>query len=254
MTHTHLLFLLTFSLLAGCISPVPDNDPDIPSGSNTGKEDDNPGDDKPFFTADLPDEYNTTNPEQGRTFQIKTNIPDWTASSDAPWCRTSITKGEDLEYELVIHVDEFTPRTENGDYDYCQPRICSVTITAGSTYSHALTVRQESRVMMSTDLYGKAVIMDPAGETKRMFIRTNCISWTPSSDADWLSVKRIDNATLELCSTTRKDSGMARKATVTVVSDLDSWTSTSRTSFTVTDTDAVLSGDDYDYGDHIDWN
>ncbi|MCQ2126521.1 MAG: hypothetical protein MJZ06_03655 [Bacteroidaceae bacterium] len=243
-----LLSIPAFFLLAGCVRQTPDG-PDDP-GNNGGDIED----DKPFFTADIPDEYNTTCPEQGRNFLIRTNISDWTASSDADWCRTNIIKGEDYGYELDIIVDEFAPRTDNGDYDYCQPRVCTVTIKAGSTYSHTLTVRQESRVIMSTDLYGKSVFLDPAGETIQMFIRTNCISWTPSSDADWLSVKRIDNATLELSSTARKDSDMARKATVTVVSDLDSYTSTSRTSFTVADADVVLSGDDYGYGDHIDWD
>ena len=246
MKQKHLLLsLLAFFLLAGCIRPDPDN-PDGPDGPDVP--------DKPFFTADIPAEYNTTSPEQGRNFQIKTNISDWTATSDSSWCHTNITKGEDYGYELVILVDEFAPRTDNGDYDYCQPRVCTVTIKAGSTYSHTLTVRQESRVIMSTELYGKSVLMDPAGETIRLFIRTNCISWTPSTDADWLNVKRIDNATLELSSTARKDSDKARKATVTVVSDLDSYTSTSRTSFTVADADVVLSGDDYGYGDHIDWD
>ena len=252
MKQIHLLLsLLAFFLLAGCVRPDPDN-PDGPGGNgeNGGKKDD----DKPFFTADIPVEYNTTSPEQGRNFQIKTNISDWTATSDSSWCRTIINKGEDYGYELVVLVDEFAPRTDNGDYDYCQPRVCTVTIKAGSTYSHTLTVRQESRVIMSTELYGKSVLMDPAGETIRMFIRTNCISWTPSTDADWLNVKRIDNATLELSSTARKDSDKARKATVTVVSDLDSYSSTSRTSFTVADADVVLSGDDYGYGDHIDWD
>lgn len=212
-------------------------------------------DDKPFFTADIPAEHNTTSPGQAWNYLIKTNIPDWTASSDSSWCRTDIIKGEDNGYDLVIFVDEFAPqRADNGDFEYCQPRVCTVTIKAGSIYSHTLTVRQESRVMMSTDLYGKPVILDPAGETVRIAIRTNCISWTPSTDADWLSVKRIDNATLELSSTARMDSGKAREATVTLVSDLDSWSASSRTTFTVVDADAVLSGDDYGYGDHIDWD
>lgn len=258
------LFLAALACLAviGCEKPDPARKPTPgpdPTHGGGGEEGGNNGggeeqkDDKPFFTADIPSEYNVTSPEQGWNYMVSTNIPDWTAESDAAWCRTNIIKGQENNCELNIIVDGFEPRTENGDYDYCQPRVCTVTIKAGSIYSHSLTVRQESKVRMTTGLYGKPVLLDPAGETRQIYILTNCISWTPSTDADWLTVKRIDNATLELTSTARKDSGQARTTTVTVVSDLDSWSSTSRTSFTVADTDASLSGDDYGYGDHIDW-
>lgn len=253
----------------GCVNPDPTPKP-TPDPDPTHKKDDEGGNgdgggehggdsgengesDKPFFTADIPSEYNTTSPEQGWNYMVSTNIPDWTAESDAAWCRTSILKGQENSYELNIIVDGFDPRTENGSYDYCPPRVCTVTIKAGSIYSHSLTVRQESNVRMTTGLYGKPVLLDPAGETRQIYILTNCISWTPSTDADWLTVKRIDNATLELTSTARKDSEPARTTIVNVVSDLDSWSSTSRTSFTVADADASLSGDDYGYGDHIDW-
>ena len=252
MKRIPLLLFFAFCLLAGCSKP----DSKGPDDSGGNEETvDRKDDGKPYINADIPAEHNFTCPEQGTNFLILTNIPDMTASSDSSWCKAYIEKLEEERYLLVIIVDAFEPRrADNGDFVHCQPRVCTVTFKAGSAYSHTLTVRQESHVMLSTGLYGKPVLMDPAGGTIRIPIRTNCISWTPSTDAEWLSVKRIDNVTLELSSTARKDSGSARTATVTLVSDLDSWSISSRESFTVTEADAALSGDDYDYGDHIDWD
>lgn len=139
----------------------------------------------------------------------------------------------------------------NVDYS---PRSCTVTIKAGTTFSKTVTVIQESdKANVSTGLYGEKVKISCAGETIKLPIDSNCISWNAKTDADWITLKVLDNATLQITATPRPDNVTSKRtATVVLTSDINYHVTES---FGIEDTDPEVGSGNYGYDDgHSDWD
>ena len=96
------------------------------------------------------------------------------------------------------------------------------------------------------------VLLNSAGASADVLILNNCYDWTAVTDASWLTLTKKDASTLTVTSAARQTSeSIPRTADVRIVSVLDDWV---RATFTVADADAELSGEDFEYGDHTDWD
>lgn len=200
---------------------------------------------EPYFSADIKDVYPFNCGSNGVEVKYQTNISGWTVTPDADWCTVSVN-----ESAFVILVSEYDPRYDNGAYKYTDPRTCSVTLTAGTAFSKTFKVLQESKTAIT--LPYEPVLLSASGATAEILVRNNCYDWTIACDASWLTCTKKDGMTLTVTSTARPvDEKTPRKAQVTLTSALDI---TVKSTITVADADASLSGEDFNYGDHIDWD
>lgn len=231
-------------MAGGCEDPVKPTPTPTPVDPVDPTPPDNP-DKTPYFKASIQDLYAFNCGNNGVDIPYETNISGWTAVSDQSWCSVSIN-----ESDIVVILDEYVPRLENGAYLYTVPRTCSVTVTAGTTFSKTFQVLQESKAIIVPP--DTPVLLSAAGGTAKVSIRTNCYDWRITCDASWLTCTKLDGQTLSVTSTARSaDEKEPRKTTVTITSSLDDWV---YANITVSDADASLGGEDYNYGDHTDWD
>jgi len=256
MNITSRILLLAATVLVSAICLGSCEKPAVVDPTNTdnpgGGTDDpsNPGGDtpssKPYFKGEIPSELVFARVSVEAVILVETNIKDWTATSDASWCHATVGP-----YALTISVDDNEENLSSHDYSV-QPRSCTVTVKAGTVLNKTITVYQEALTIISTGLYGATVYLSPAGETKEMYITSNCYNWTVKSSASWLKAVRVDNNTLRLVSSPRPDTETAlRTAEVEMISEYDMNVGET---FTVSDSDPLISGDDYGYGDHTGWD
>lgn len=235
-------------------------------GSDTGKPDnqDNPGNPEtptpsgPYCIATIPEVvlFNAGGGLIGYT--LKTNIGEFTVvSGDESWCTARVDNTEDENISILnISTTEYDIRDENGVYVYDPPRTTTISITGGEVFDRTFIVAQNTNVNISTPLlpnegFGPVLRLSADGETAEVLVNTNCYRWTPSTEANWLTVSRKDLTTLLITSTPRTDSS-PRKAAVTLTDDADSYNN--RHTIIVADKDAVLTGTDYDYGEGSEWD
>ena len=95
-------------------------------------------------------------------------------------------------------------------------------------------------------------MLSPEGETKEVMIDTNCYSWTPKTEADWLTVKCIDNSTLSVTSKARAtDNNTLRTGSVYIECDSDPYINIT---INVRDADSGIQGEDYGYENPTGWD
>lgn len=215
----------------------------------------------PYFKVDLPDEFLMNYNQGAASWPVQTDITDWTATSDADWCKPTAKTNE-----LWLDVEDYDCRDENGYERYDPPRTCTVTVKAGTVYSKTFKVIQQTHMIIYfTQLRyslnydwildepsGMKVLMSADGQTRELMITTNAYRWVPETDADWLKAEYVNNSTLRLTSSARPESETeARSATVkvSVESDLLNYAT-----LTVLDAPANVEGNDFSYGDHTDWD
>jgi hypothetical protein len=253
MVNIRFLRTAALAALALVLCACPEVDPVDPTGP------DNPSDpgnttptEQPYFTLALssgspvPDPYVRVCTREEVTFPaliVKTNMDDWSATSSESWCTLTVNEYK----EIVVHLDAYGDNTET-----LQPRICEIRVRAGSTFNQAITLVQESNVYISFANYGQAVVLPSTGATVEVPVYTNCYQWTPSTTAGWLTVEKVSPAILRIRSTAISASDTEPRSTlVTVTSAFDEFM---KNSIEVKDEKAVLSEDDYHYGDHTDWD
>lgn len=230
-------FAITFIsllFLAGCNKPDPAPSPDP-------KPDPEPTPTEKYFKASIYDVYVQGPNDTGFTIVIDTNMDekDWSVEGGASWL--TINKSST---EVVI-----VPATIEQDYTYPAPRTASISIKAGTVFNKTFSVVQEAWTRLSS-VY--EVKLSPAGETVELTVSHNCYSWTPGTDASWLSVRKKDTGTLVITSDARStEDKQARTAIVRLQSD---WQSTIFWNITVSDADSNLGNEDYNYGDRTDWD
>lgn len=249
--RTHFWIICTVLLLfcaAGCNKPAPSPAPS-PTPTPTPTPVPTPPVDVNYFKADIKDLY-VFNSGGGSGVEVayKTDIKDWTVTPSERWCKITVESAR-----FVILVDEYKPTVNpdgSGGDLYTSPRTCTVQLTAGTAFSKTFTVLQESRTIISIPF--QPLLLSAAGASADVLVNNNCYSWTATTDASWLTLKKKDSSTLTVTSTARPASeSTPRKATVMIVSDLDDFVNAR---FTVADADSELSGEDYNYGDHTDWD
>ena len=215
----------------------------------------------PYFKANLPDEYLLSFNQGAVSWPVDTDINDWTATSDADWCKPTAKAKE-----LWLDVEDYDCRDENGYERYDPPRICTVTVKAGTVFSKTFKIVQDTHTfvnfpqMQNSGQYdwitvnpeGMTVHLSPDGETRDVTVLCNAYRWTASTEADWLTVTRIDGATLRVTSKAREASQAEPRSTkvqLVVPTNL-----LEPVSFKVQDAPASVAGHDLDYGDHTDWD
>lgn len=236
-----LWYVLAMILLCttGCQKPVVVPDPT----PTPGPEETN------YFKADIKDLYAFgAMGVTGAEVFYETDISGWAITPSEEWCRIVVEKER-----FIIMADDYTPYVNpdgSGGYLYTEPRTCTVELVAGSVFGKTFTVLQESMTAISIPL--APIFLSSSGESKDVLIINNCYNWTASTDASWITLKKKDSSTLTVTSEARPASETTpRQATVLVVSELDPEV---RQVFTVADADAEINGEDYNYGDHTDWD
>jgi hypothetical protein len=247
--------------------PTNPSDPTDPTPGPGGKED------TPYFRIQMidpdagtamttiPSELvfpNALAPESGIPLLIDTNMKedeDWSiTTTDHGMCYISwgVYNGK-TERKIVCsqYVYQYSPE------QYPAPRECDLVIKAGSLFEKTIHLVQQGIISFIMPDYKEGVtnVLSPAGETAEQLVLSNAYKWEASSNADWLTVSLPDPKTLRMTSSPRSDSDAQKRTAVVTLHDLCTFASW-QTSFTITitDDDAVLGGDEYHYGDHIDWN
>lgn len=257
----HLLrALLCASLLLSAVACDKPLKPDPTPGPTPGP-DPEPKPAAPFFRADLPAEF-VFNVDAGvMDWPVETNISDWTATSSDTWCKATPS-----QTGLRLETENYIVMGDGENVEYVAPRVCTVTVQAGTTFSKTIQIVQQTYTAINFpqhELYtnydwilsgpeGITVLLSADGQTRELVVNSNAWLWVPETDAAWLQVTCVDNKTLRLTSTARPESETApRSATVKVY---DKNNEPVFRTFRVADAPATVGGDDFDYGDHTDWD
>lgn len=235
---------------------VPDN-PGNPGNPENPENPDQPVDPSvPYFSININDEISYTKEQSTMSWEIDTNIDDWTAvSSDESWCKVEKQTGQ--SWILSITTESYDTRFENGGYDYTKsPRHCTVTITAGSTYKKVIDIYQDPKVYFNInakEYYGSmlsyALHIAP-GASAEVNVVTNCHKWVVESESDWIKVEKRNHYSFRISTSELADGAEKRNGSIILHTDNDSY---NVDRIFVHDTDALLDNENYNYGEHFDW-
>ena len=204
----------------------------------------------PHFTADLPDEFLLDYGKHDHTWTVDTDIKDWTVTSDQAWCQCqAVANG------LLIIVDAYEEKDAAGNDLYLPPRVCTLTVKAGTTFNKTVKIIQETHLEMVLPEAENGMLsfeLSPDGGSREVVVRCNAYGWTASSEASWLSFERKDNATLLVKSAARGENETDRRSAEVKVYIPNEpkiyWY------FTVSDAPTTFTGVNLDYGDHTNWD
>ena len=254
--------ILASLLLCACPGKDPGSDPgtnpyfgvellDLDSGAEMPSVPDElvfPNDLHELFEVGIPVRV-STNLEAGQ-WSITTTEPDWCRITDHYY---RINNKEEYLYfiDCVTYVSSYSPEQNP------TPRECNVHISAGSLFDKTIHIVQQGKISFIFPYQKEANTLEvsPAGGAKDIFVLSNAYKWEAVSDAGWISVSSPDGNTLKITTTPRPDNETDKRTAVVTLHDL-STVASARTalSINITDADATLGGDNYNYGDHIDWN
>lgn len=252
---------LAATLLLMACGPV---DPDKPSGSQTtpttpttptGPETP-PETQEAYCTTDMPAEWVFSRQASSTTFQLETNIESFSIKVNDSWCSAQVQDaGTGKQKKLVVNVQEYDARKEDGSYSCDPPRKTTFSITGGGVFDRTLTVIQNTHVEFSLPSlqyigYDFYLFVEADDVSVDVPVSVNCYSWSAKTDATWLTVSCKDHSTLTVRSSARAY-GAARQGLVTVFDEADQ---RNNFTFVVADKDATLTGNDYDYGDGSEWD
>ena len=244
-------------LLTGCGKPDPPPTTSDPGTTPTTPT--TPSD--PYFRAELPDERVSNADSDVAIWAVDTNIEDWKATSSESWCKPTVTAKE-----LRLDIEEYKIRNANGDWEYAQPRTCTVDVTAGTVFSKSIRIVQQTYTIITFPQQamsakydwiqdgpsGMTVLLSSDGDMREILVSSNTWRWVPETDAGWLKAEYVNGSTLRLTSTARAETETsARSATVRVYDKNDELV---YSTFTVQDAPANVEGQDFGYGDHTDWD
>lgn len=212
-----------------------------------------------YCRADIPNEFVFNYEALGVGFVLDTNIDQFQVTSSEEWCTAEVTDipNSTNNKQLFIEVGDYQKKDAQGYYVNELPRKATVTVTGGTVFSHTITIVQNSHIYFTirTFLYpfvNGSLVLSPDGETREVMIDTNCYSWTPKTEADWLTVKCIDNSTLSVTSKARDaNDNTLRTGSVYIECDSDPYINIS---INVRDADSGIQGEDYDYDKPTEWD
>lgn len=210
-----------------------------------------------YCTTDMPNEWVFSYEASTGSFLMTTNIEEFTVTSTEPWCTAYVENGSsDDKKRLVISVTSYEKADGEGFYENELPRQATVRVAGGNVFDRSILIVQNSHIyMLVNDAYGfvdGCLELSPEGETKEVSIETNCYSWTPYTDAEWLTVRRKDGNTVVVTSRARSaDDTNRREAVVKIVNDADEY---NNVQFTVRDAQADIHGEDYGYDSPTGWD
>lgn len=242
-------------LLTGCGKPDPH-----PTTSDPGTTPTTPS--GPYFRAELPDERVSNADSDVAIWAVDTNIEDWKATSSESWCKPTVTAKE-----LRLDIEEYKIRNAYGyDWEYAQPRTCTVDVTAGTVFSKSIRIVQQTYTIITFPQQslsanydwiqdgptGMIILLSSDGDTREVMISSNAWLWVPETTALWLKAEYVDGATLKLTSSARAQSETSARSAQVKVYDKNNELVYS--TFTVQDAPANVEGQDFGYGDHTGWD
>lgn len=169
--------------------------------------------------------------------------------------------------ELRLDIEEYKIRNAYGyDWEYAQPRTCTVDVTAGTVFSKSIRIVQQTYTIITfpqqamsakydwiqDDPSGMTVLLSSDGDTREVMISSNAWLWVPETTALWLKAEYVDGATLKLTSSARAQSETSARSAQVKVYDKNNELVYS--TFTVQDAPANVEGQDFGYGDHTGWD
>lgn len=254
--------ILASLLLCACPGKDPGSDPgtnpyfrvellDLDSGAEMPSVPDElvfPNDLHELFEVGIPVRV-STNLEAGQ-WSITTTEPDWCRITDHYY---RINGKEEYFYFIDCAPYVFQYSAEQNP----APRTCEVRIQAGELYDKTIRVVQQGKIyfVLPYQKEGESVEISPAGGSEDIIVLSNAHKWGAASNAGWVTVSTPDGNTLKISAAARPETENGKRTAVVTLHDMSTIAS-ARTTLTIniTDADATLGGDDYNYGDHIDWN
>lgn len=214
----------------------------------------------PYCKGSFSDVVVLSKNELGPMIYLDTNIPleniSLSVEPGGEWLHPEIDDFQNGEYNrtITLHNDGYANKNEYGDKIYEHYRTAILRIKAGTVYDKRVTIVQEGNIILNTYIklyYGNVLYMNPTGETKDVKVITNCYSWTPSTDADWVTLVKKDDRTLTVTTKPRAaGNDKKRVAEITITNDKVDWQK-DETQFKVADGDPNISGENYNYDDEI---
>lgn len=188
----------------------------------------------------------------GRYYSIKyeTNMDTWTATSDADWCRTKV----DYPSQGWLH---FEVDTYTEDFVELYPRFCHVKIKAPDVLDRTLTVGQECRrtflYTLPNDRHDYKLA--PSGASMDLTVACNLVDWDIQNKTDWIVAEKINRTCLRV-KVSPSDSPQPRKGSISLVSIANGASGNENIEWVLnfSETDPGVSGDDYNYGNGVDWD
>lgn len=208
----------------------------------------------------FPQAYNFSRKPDKLDIYMKTNIEtkDFKLQSTAEWCSYTLTSKEKDLVVLSISVADNSSLDDKGKPLYLPARTATVELTSGSKVDKSIAITQAGFVYFSleakpnTELYGYDYYYLPSNGGTRIFrILTNSCGYSAYTEADWLKLSVRPDNSLEVVSTKRAEGLSFRNAEISITDILDSEVTLS---FRVREADAEVTGEDYGYGDHSDWD
>lgn len=179
--------------------------------------------------------------------KVDTNVEGWTATGDADWCMVMTGPGE----------IRFSLQTYEEANSQLYPRRCQVHIAAPGVFDRTLTIGQESvsRFLYTVPDYKNEFDLPASGAPIDITVVSNLVEWTIVNNNDWIKAEKVDRITLRV-SAVPSETEKGRTGEVTLVSIANDNQASVGTYWTMFfhEEESGVSGDDYSYGDGIEWD
>lgn len=184
--------------------------------------------------------------------KVETNVDGWSAESDADWCSVA-TDASGIRF----NIQQFG---EAGSQIY--PRTCQVHIKAKDVFDRTLTIGQESDGKYLYTVPGNESTMPgfvvwihvpSSGAPVDLMVLTNLVDWAVTNENAWLKAEKIDRTTLRL-SIVPSDTENGRYGEITLESIDNQAGAAPFWKINLIESNVGGTGDDYSYGDVIEWN
>ena len=241
----------------------PQQDPENPGTEVVDPENPNPQDPPAEYYFKMVSGYNQAevpdtpvfNHRGGGVFyliDVESNVEGWTAKGGADWCSiNAYAGGKKGQINLYVH-----PYQVSG-IAYPYPRTCTMTIQAPGVFDKTLVIGQESE---STYLYTAPnqqtqYTLPASGATVDIPVLTNLVDWKIINETGWIKAEKINRITLRV-SVVPANTPQPRSGKITLMSIANGQVGSYDTPWEInfTEGEPDVSGDDYDYGDGIEWD
>lgn len=212
---------------------------------------------KYYCTTDMPDDWVLGWSDSWVSFPLITNIAEFKVTVSESWLTAEVQPTADAgKKELMVRVEKYDLRDASGNNIFAEPRIAKVHITGGGVFDRSVSIVQNSHVQITLPSLpyvdaNQVLYLTADGETQDVAVSANCYRWRVSSNVDWLTVTVKDRSTITISSKPRT-SGGPRRTSVKVYNEANA--ASDFCTFTVADKDAVLTGNDFDYGESTAWD
>jgi len=228
----------------------PEEDPSIDPG-------DTPGTDSEFVITNMSGkELDMFLQERGPldgAIMVKTSLKndEWEVSGGAEWCRIK------REGTLIrLNIDAYGEA-----HEYLYPRACELLFKAKGMKDKTFVIAQESDTRIGAYSYETEFTLSPTGAPLDIFIFSNFYRWKVINHNDWFDAEQPDQVTLRVKAHPKAEGDKTtRSGRIILMSaawkeeDIETFYSNRVCYMYFKDGTPDMSGEDYGYGDHQDWD